>query len=124
MGFTRYWNRTDEPITAGFVSFVKEVVDDCEKRGITICGGDGSGKPYIETDAICINGNGEKNLEHETFYIGPATGFNFCKTARKPYDYAVKTILDEAQSCGLVRDVSSDGGCFFKTDAEFNLYRR
>lgn len=120
MGYTRYWKRTEKLIDDYFVNFVKAVVDDCEKRGIKICGGDGYGKPYIEIDGIYINGNASKGLDHETFYIDGEPGFNFCKTARKPYDYAVKTILDEAACWGLVKDVSCDGGCFFKTDDDYS----
>ena len=42
-------------------------------------------------DVIAINGDGEKGLDHETlFFDDKETGFNFCKTARKPYDYAVR----------------------------------
>ena len=119
MGYTRYWNRTSKPIDEYFLRFVREVVKDCEKRGITIRGGDGTGDPYIEPDGIYINGNAEKKLDHETFYIDDALGFNFCKTARKPYDYAVKTILDEAQTLWLVEYVSCEGGCLFTKDEDW-----
>ena len=48
------------------------------------------------TSEIVFNGNPKDEQDHETFYINKANvydGFNFCKTARKPYDAVVATIL-------------------------------
>jgi hypothetical protein len=49
------------------------------------------GDPIINFETG-INLNGERS--HETFLLKPeATGFAFCKTARKPYDKVVTAIL-------------------------------
>lgn len=46
---------------------------------------------------------------HETFYLTPkAVEFEFCKTARKPYDEVVVGILDYADALGLL-EFTSDG---------------
>ena len=109
MGYTRYWNRTDKPLDEDFVEFCKGVVEDCKRRGIRIRDGFGENEPVITTEKIWINGDADINSDHETFYIGSETGFEFCKTARKPYDYAVRKILSEAKKRGFVTKVSSDG---------------
>ena len=54
-------------------------------------------KPKIDNKEIYLNGDGEKNLDHETFRItkkvDPKRPWGFTKTARKPYDAVVATIL-------------------------------
>lgn len=111
MGYTRYWKRTDEPLNEDFLKDVNKVIKDAAKMGIAIRGGDGTGEPVLELEEISLNGNGnaERDLSHETFFLGKETGFNFCKTARKPYDYVVRTILRLALDYGIVTDVSDDG---------------
>ena len=109
MGYTRYWNRTDKKIDDDFISFCNEVFKTCEKLGIGIRDWNGFGDPTIGKDYIAFNGNGELGLDHETCVLDDTTGFNFCKTARKPYDYAVRTILREAFVRGYITDLSDDG---------------
>lgn len=110
MGYTRYWYRTDKRITPEFVDAVNEIITDCNKKGITIKNGSGKNSPVVNVDCISINGNSDINLNHETMYMNNTElGFNFCKTARKPYDYAVRRILTVAEKMGLVENVSSDG---------------
>lgn len=114
MGYTRYWDRTNEPITKEFCDEVNKILRDCAHKGIAIRGGDGNGIPIVTTDIISFNGteNAERDLSHETFYISNETnclGFNFCKTARKPYDYAVRRVLSVAKKYGIVTNVRSDG---------------
>lgn len=109
MGYTRYWERTEKPITEDFVEEVKEIIRDCAKKGIAIRNWDGKGKPVVTTEIISLNGNEDYDLYHESFVIDSELGFHFCKTARKPYDYAVRKILKLAKDYGLVTKVSSDG---------------
>ena len=116
MGYTRYWKRTGKAITQEFLDEVSEILADCKRRGIIIRGWDGKGEPEVTLDRVALNGNRETDLDHETFSIDNGQGdgfyigdFRFCKTARKPYDYAVRKILRTARDMGLVRDVSSDG---------------
>ena len=124
MGYTRYWERTEKPITEDFLEEVKKIIVDCAKKGIAIRGRDGKGKPKLTLKEIALNGNSnaEKDLSHESFVItNEKLGFNFCKTVRKPYDYAVKRILKKAVEYGLVTDVSSDGKNKMCTDEEYIL---
>lgn len=110
MGYTRYWNRTEKPITEEFCEKVNEIIKNSEKKGIKIRNGLGANKPIVTMDKILINGDGNHELDHETLAItNTESGFDFCKTARKPYDYTVRNILEAAEQMGLVTDVSNDG---------------
>lgn len=112
MGYTRYWNRTKKKIDADLIVKVCEVIADCDKKGIMIRNGWGQGNPLVTLDYISINGDRTNDLDHESFFITDDcddTGFNFCKTARKPYDYAVREILKYAEENGFVTDVQDDG---------------
>jgi hypothetical protein len=109
MGYTRYWNRTAKEFDKEFVEFCNEVFKACNKLGIKICNWDGEGQPTVNLGLIAFNGDGDKALDHESCVIGDNIGFNFCKTARKPYDYAVRTILREAFVRGYITELSDDG---------------
>lgn len=112
MGYTRYWKRTNKPITEDFVEEVKQIIIDSAKKGIAIRDWDGTGKPYIGLNQIVFNGNkrADMDLSYESFILNNvAKDFNFCKTARKPYDYTVRRVLKLAKKYGLVTNVSSDG---------------
>lgn len=110
MGYTRYWQRTDKPITKEFCEKVKNIINESERRGIKIRNGMGEGEPVVTMHSILLNGDETFELDHETFAItNNEHGFSFCKTARKPYDYTVREILRVAEEIGLVTDVRSDG---------------
>ena len=109
MGYTRYWERTNKPLTEDFVDFCNEVFKTCDKLGIEIHNWDGFGKPTVTTDIIAFNGDGENHINHEGFVLNNEVGFDFCKTDRKPYDYAVRTILREALTRGYITKLSDDG---------------
>lgn len=76
-------------------------------------------KPILDSTTILFNGAGD--LGHESFYLNKYIKFEcfqFCKTARKPYDLAVCLILlrVEAIAPGALA-ISSDG------DEEWNFPR-
>ena len=109
MGYTRYWNRTKKKIDVDLIIKVCEVIADCDEKGIAIRNGCGEGNPLVTLDYISINGDKTNDLDHESFFIDDKdTGFNFCKTARKPYDYAVREILKYAEENGFVTEVEED----------------
>lgn len=125
MGYTNYWKRTDKEYDNDFVELVKDVYADCKNKGITLGDNWGEGEPVADLLEIAFNGDASKDLDHETFYL-PNTdneyfkeGFNFCKTAAKPYDYAVKEVLRLAEKYGYVTDVSDDGEVDVISDAEY-----
>ena len=109
MGYTRYWRRTEEPLSIDFLADVNKVFKDAARYGIAIRGADGTGKPELELERVAFNGNEKDDLCHESFILDNETGFNFCKTARKPYDYVVRTVLRLALDYGIVKEVSDDG---------------
>lgn len=108
MGFTRYWIRTKKKINKDFVVKVCEIIADCDEKGITIRNWCGEGNPVVTLERISLNGNSEHQLDHESFVIDKEVGLNFCKTARKPYDYAVREILKYAEENGFVTEVEED----------------
>lgn len=119
MGYTRYWERTDKPITQEFVDEVNRIIAKANEMGITICGWDGVGDPEVSLDGIRFNGKAP-HLDHETFAItNEPTIFDFCKTGEKPYDYAVKEVLNVAENMGFVRNVKNDGEVEVVTDKEY-----
>ena len=109
MGYTRYWRRTEAHMDESFVKFCNEVFETCKKLGIKIGDGWGENEPIVTTNLIAFNGDASKDLDHESCVLDNEVGFNFCKTARKPYDYAVRTILREALTRGYIDDLSDDG---------------
>ena len=108
MGYTNYWDQsksfTDEEWkkVKDEYEYIKEI---CE--GIIIDESEKSKKEWKlkqDDDVIVFNGNPIGGLDHETFvltknprteeiYKGEDLSFNFCKTARKPYDLAVWHLL-------------------------------
>lgn len=110
MGYTRYWTRTAKPLDKEFAEFCNEVFKTCKKFGITIKNWYGEDEPIVRDDCIAFNGDSSKDLDHESFVINnDVSEINFCKTAKKPYDYAVRTILREALTRGYITDLSDDG---------------
>lgn len=115
MDYTRYWTRTEKPMDEEFVTFCNEVFKTCTKLGITIRNWYGEDEPVVRMDCVAFNGDANKNLDHESCIIKNgeneigAIGTNFCKTAKKPYDYAVRTILREALTRGYITELSDDG---------------
>lgn len=95
------------------------------EENIIIKGGLGKGKPTVNKNKIWLNGDGEKDLDHETFAIDLFEALplyyedyqiekgvsGFCKTARKPYDLVVcVSLLILKEHLGEDFDFSSDGG--------------
>lgn len=104
MGYTHYWNFkgnvAPDAMEGGaekFKTVARLGVKMCDKvrsMGIDICGGDGYFTPTFCSTRIIFNGNEEKGEAHETFAIESNDGkWNFCKTARKPYDLLVCLML-------------------------------
>jgi hypothetical protein len=90
MGYTNYWHNKRAFTNDEW----KKVKDEYEwlkemAEGIII-------DESKNNDEIIFNGNSIGNLDHETFYISKKNNepsFNFCKTARKPYDLIVWHLL-------------------------------
>ncbi len=111
MGYTHYWDFNSEKIEfEKSRKTFKKVADEVKKmyntlpafsesggsyfknEPIIIKGGSGEGEPIINESNFWFNGDGSNNLDHETFCINvmqSGNEWNFCKTARKPYDLLV-----------------------------------
>ena len=100
MGYTHYWNFKNDTapkdIEGGADKFFKasaiiaKCVGKVRDMGIEICGGNGEGLPKVSDSLVLFNGSRKKGEQHESFRIDTEDGaYNFCKTARKPYDILV-----------------------------------
>ena len=95
MGYTHYWKFKSNPkdIKDGDKKFKKSValLKKCLKNiSVELAGSNGTGKPIFTNTMVCFNGLDEDS--HETCYLALDNSdfeFDFCKTARKPYDVAV-----------------------------------
>lgn len=106
MGYTHYWEGSEVDEQA-----VKEAESIIKASGVTIKGWDGEEEPVVTVGEIRINGDASVGQDHETFHVGHGlnAGFEFCKTARKPYDKVVGAILITLFVRDKVTDLSSDG---------------
>ncbi len=122
MGFTRYWkikNRLDTEKFKEYSETCRVVCEAWEREQISkgdttsgLAGWDGWGEPTFSDKEVCFNGcASDEDLAHETFSIDVTSKqFNFCKTARKPYDKQVAVCLYLAKKFfGDSIEVESDG---------------
>lgn len=112
MGYTHYWTLKSENAPTS-----QEWADICEKVNLAL---DNTivcreydrqdEPPEINSNQIVFNGKG--NDGHETFWLDPTDdGFQFCKTAKKPYDkFVVRSLQIAKDICpNWFQDLSSDG---------------
>jgi len=108
MAYTHYFSQTRKVTDGEFKEFVnvcKKLYENLPERTDTaggyykdnmlVIGGlYGAGKPVFKSNIVSFNGAGNV-LSHESFVIekNKDDGFNFCKTARKPYDLLVVACL-------------------------------
>lgn len=123
MGYTHYYRREerlDEETFKLFAKDVKRIMQMAKTLKIRLAGAGGEvkTKPIVEDDLICFNGYRSK--AHETLLIsriktrrnldsGDALIFDFCKTARKPYDKIVVAVLVAFKHHFPNSRISSDG---------------
>lgn len=130
MGYTQYWT-IKKPITKGQMTllqsdmlkieglFIAEDIEaeiaECYTTSVVKLAdgmGEGDRVDYGDHDKIAFNGIEEGDLGHETFGLRVGDeGFEFCKTARKPYDLAVCMMLIALKN--HLKDsveISTDGG--------------
>ncbi len=130
MGYTHYFSKvnstTDEALRFEmFARGARTIIEYATKYDdIALAGWDGEveGAWEITDEVVRFNGLGADS--HETFsWNADASGFNFCKTAYKPYDAVVtaclihlKDIYGEAVSIGSDGDWSewSDGARLYR----------
>jgi len=125
MGYTHYWtfgndiDKVSKATLQSMMNALKNIVND----NLNILAGPlGVDCPMI-TDSI-ISFNGRDDESHETFLVDISEiepdGFNFCKTARKPYDkVVVACLMTMKYYLGDDIRISSDGYSEIYTDKDF-----
>lgn len=113
MGYTHYFQQNKPVTDKQWSEFKKDAtvaLKKIKKRGIVLVSNDESGV-IINNERVNLNGDEKEGLDHETFYLTKDyPRFNFCKTARKPYDLAVCSLLLLAnEHMPGHHDISSDG---------------
>ena len=115
MGYTHYWTHQEKLDPQSVGRAVIDMAKVVEAKADLLGDGLGEGKPEIAEGMICFNGVGDDSYETFSFpggwsNDGAGEGFNFCKTARRPYDPVVTACLAIAKDrMGESIDVSSDG---------------
>ena len=117
MGYTHYWTRAPELPAGAF----NAAVSDCQKAlalaNIALAGPRGRGSPLFDREQIAFNGAGKQGFEsfcmprRATPRNDEEDVFDFCKTARQPYDLGVQiSLIICAHHFGKSFRVRSDGG--------------
>lgn len=119
MGYTHYWEFKKSKIDLLNVKKAFDVLKDVvNSNNELLAWGNGTGEPEVTDSVICFNGIEDDS--HESFYIDifNIKDFDFCKTARKPYDKVVVIclmVLKYYLKDGI--SISSDG---YKGDENFD----
>ncbi len=152
MGYSHYWYRkndfTQEQWEKICVETLDIIVKHCDRKRITLAwdydapaelqptlfGGEKWGPKIPQVDNDTIRFNGWKEKGHETFMVErevpggnveSGEHFDFCKTARKPYDLAVCLVLlsMKRHAPDSVR-IASDGGWDHEWVAAREVYKK
>ena len=111
MGYTHYWRSTSEFPPAKWeaaILDIKKIVNN-QRELLAYEYNQPSKPPAVTKVMVRFNGRGEEG--HETFLVKPKDkDFQFCKTARKPYDLAVcACLIAFKKHLGADIELSSDG---------------
>lgn len=119
MGYTHYWEFKDNIAPKNFkdgenkfaraAELIRKAYNKVTEMGIEIADGMGEGEPTISDREVYFNGKGDESCE--TFGIQANDGkWNFCKTARRPYDLLVcVSLLAFKEAFGDDFSYKSDG---------------
>lgn len=119
MGYTHYFYRKPELDPEKYKKLVEDIKKIIAAGGVTIKNGMGEGEPVLTDEEVLFNGDADQGHDHETLalerFVSSRDGrdgmaFEFCKTARKPYDKVVTASLIAAKfHFGEDIRLSSDG---------------
>ena len=108
MGYTHTFEMTKKPDQGQWASLMLDVqtlfntLPDVQmlshlgfdaEDDIVLRGPLGDNKPICHSRKISFNGDASKGMAHETFTLLAKKMDDFCKTDRKPYDFAVCAVL-------------------------------
>jgi hypothetical protein len=111
MGYTHYICNPKGFTKDQWNTFIKEAKSIISNSDVPLaCWNGAKGTlPLISDTEVKFNGVGDNS--HETCMVTKkATDFDFCKTARKPYDKIVVAIYKAARNANPSIELSSDGG--------------
>lgn len=114
MGYTHYFKQSKPVSDKQWEAFEKDakiLLEYAPKHlGIILVSNDSNGI-ILNSERINMNGDPDRNLDHETFYMDKDyKEFNFCKTNQKPYDLIVCSLLLLAhEHMPNHHDICSDG---------------
>lgn len=127
MGYTNYYHaknrkKINDSDFKNFMSDTYKAVEILMQKGFKFAD-DRTDEIYKDIDdfkaknqkEIWLNGVGDDS--HETFLLDFKGSWAFCKTARKPYDLAVKVILILAEKHNILKEPFDFDGD--RTDLEF-----
>lgn len=124
MGYTHYTRnlKHTEAAWEKVCEFAGKVFQYMESKGVVLLNDQHEDEekvpPLVTSEQIRFNGMGRDS--HETFILNRmGEDFEFCKTARKPYDLAVSAILIYSSSMSHDGEISSDGIVGTYTDREW-----
>ncbi len=108
-GYTHYFTWHEEPDEEALKACIGEMRRIIDARTNILAGPNGDGT--IVMDSANVNLNGIGTNAHEPFVFPGATGYNFCKTAGKPYDEVVTACLLVARDHfpSPILSIESDG---------------
>ena len=136
MGYTHYWRQLRDFTDTEWQELTRLTnLIIADNEGILSDGFGEGGKPEVNGEHIWFNGLGEDS--HETFRITkkkPEEDFEFCKTARKPYDKYVVAVLcalynlsnvppQRNRNAHPMRKITSDGNTADWTEGLFHAVR-
>ena len=110
MGYTHYFRQVGPaPTNQEWEKIETRVKEEVFPKHKNIIFSDDCKPPIANAHCVCFNGKEDDG--HETFFLEQGQeGFEFCKTARKPYDAAVVATLKIAKEvCPRWLELSSDG---------------
>ena len=111
MGYTHYWTQTRDFTTLEWAELAKGFFALIANRppDLALCAEHLGEEPFFDMNEPWFNGIGDEG--HETFTLQrQRTGFDFCKTAQKPYDLMVCAMLLYVENkIPGVLEISSDG---------------
>lgn len=108
-GYTHYFTWLSQPDPDEIARCVERMSQVVNAAGNLVAGIDGTGEVEILSHELAFNGR--VPLDHEPFVFPGQAGFNFCKTAYKPYDAVVTAALIVARDCfpADLLEITSDG---------------
>lgn len=126
MGYTHYWRMKRAFSEEEWKKFTDGVNKILAKTKVSICGGMGTGEPIISEEYVSLNGDESKGEDYESFVVTKEPqDFEFCKTARRPYDEVVcACLLLMEDILGNSVKVSSDGDRELDWVDGINLHHR